>query len=128
MEALTRAEEQVMHALWSIEKGFVKDVLEAFPKPKKGEREPAYTTVSTIIRILEQKGFVDHEAFGRAHRYYPKVSKEAYSTRSLQRMKKDYFKGSAQGLLSHFIEREDLSMTELDALLKLIQERKQAER
>lgn len=127
MEPLTRAEEQVMQALWGIEKGFVKDVLEALPRPKGREQAPAYTTVSTIIRILEQKGFVGHEAFGRAHRYYPKVTKDTYSTRTLERMKKDYFKGSAQGLLSHFIEKEDLSIKELDALLKLLNERKQAE-
>ncbi len=117
-----------MQALWGIERGFVKDVLEAFQRPKGQGRSPAYTTVSTIIRILEQKGFVGHEAFGRAHRYFPKVSKEAYRTHTLERMKKDYFKGSAQSLLSHFIEKEDLSVTELDALLKLINERKQGDR
>ena len=128
MEALTKAEEQVMQALWSIEKGFVKDVLEALPRPKKGESAPAYTTVSTLIRILEQKGFVDHEAFGRAHRYFPMISKEVYSTRTVRKVMKDYFGGSARGMLSHFIEREDLSIEELDALLKLIRERKLAER
>ncbi|MEZ4738634.1 MAG: BlaI/MecI/CopY family transcriptional regulator [Flavobacteriales bacterium] len=72
MEPLTRAEEQVMQALWSIERGFVKEVMEALPPPERGESAPAYTTISTIIRILEQKGFVDHEAFGRSHRYYPR--------------------------------------------------------
>lgn len=126
MEVLTRAEEQVMQALWSIGKGFVKDVLEALPPPKRGSAPPAYTTVSTIIRILEQKGFVGHEAFGRSHRYHPLVTLEDYRTRTLGRVVKDYFGGSTSGLLSHFIARENFSMEELEALLKLIQERKKA--
>lgn len=124
MERLTKAEEQVMQALWRVGKGFVKDVLEALPKPKRGTAPPAYTTVSTIIRILEQKGFVGHEVFGRSHRYYPKVSQEQYSTRTLKRVVRDYFDGSAKELLSHFIGRNDLSMEELDELLRLIQQRK----
>lgn len=124
MEQLTKAEEQVMQALWKVGKGFVKEVMEALPRPKRGESSPAYTTVSTIIRILEQKGFVGHEAFGRAHRYYPKVDREHYSTRTVQRVVKDYFGGSAQGLLSHFIQRNDLTVQELDELLKLIEQRK----
>ncbi|MEB0249697.1 BlaI/MecI/CopY family transcriptional regulator, partial [Mucilaginibacter sp. 5B2] len=66
---LTRAEEQIMQVLWQLEKGFVKDVLDVLPEPK-----PAYNTVSTIIRILETKGFVDHNAFGKSHEYYPIVS------------------------------------------------------
>lgn len=124
MERLTKAEEQVMQALWKVGKGFVKDVLEALPKAKRGAAAPAYTTVSTIIRILEQKGFVDHESFGRAHRYFARVSREQYSARTVQRVVKDYYGGSAQGLLSHFIERNDLSMEELDELLRLIEQRK----
>ncbi len=115
-----------MQALWSIGQGFVKDVLEALPKPKRGASVPAYTTVSTIIRILEQKGFVGYEAFGRAHRYHPLVTREAYRSRSLGRLVKDYFGGSTTGLLSHFIEKEDLSVEELDGLLKLIRERKKS--
>lgn len=128
MEPLTRAEEQVMQALWSIERGFVKEVMEALPPPKRGESAPAYTTISTIIRILEQKGFVDHEAFGRSHRYYPTITRDDYSTRTVRKVVKDYFGGSPQELVSHFIQREDLSTADLDALLKLIRERKQAER
>ena len=125
MDALTKAEEQVMQALWSIEKGFVKDLLEALPTPKRGTSKPAITTVSTIVRILEQKGFVGHEAFGRTHRYFPKLTRQDYRSRTVDRVVHDYFGGSAQGLLSHFIEREDLSTTDLDALLKLIKTRKQ---
>ncbi|HRH68637.1 MAG TPA: BlaI/MecI/CopY family transcriptional regulator [Flavobacteriales bacterium] len=125
MESLTRAEEQVMLALWGIGKGFAKDILEALPKPKRGGAKPAITTVSTIVRILEQKGFVGHESFGRAHRYYPLVSHQEYRSRTVDRVVHDHFGGSAQGLLSHFIQREDISTSELDELLKLIKQRKQ---
>ena len=120
MERLTRAEEQVMQALWKLGPSFVKDLVPVMPKPR-----PAYTTVSTIVRILEQKGFVDHEAFGRSHRYFAKVGKEAYGDRSMKRILRDYYAGSAGKLMSFFIERDDLDMEELDAILKMVQQRKQ---
>ena len=119
MERLTKAEEQVMHALWKLGPSFVKDLVAAMPKPK-----PATTTVSTIVRILEAKGFVDHEAFGRSHRYFAKVSKEVYSGRSVKQLVRDYFGSSPQQLVSFFIEREELNTEELDAILKLIREKK----
>lgn len=119
MERLTKAEEQVMQALWKLGPSFVKDLVPAMPKPR-----PAITTVSTIVRILEEKGFVDHEAFGRSHRYFAKVTREAYSGRSIKQLMRDYFSSSPQQLLSFFIEREDLDTKELDALLKMIQEKK----
>ncbi|MBP6311292.1 MAG: BlaI/MecI/CopY family transcriptional regulator [Flavobacteriales bacterium] len=125
MEQLTRAEEQVMQALWQIEKGFVKDVMEAMPKPVRAAKAPAYTTVSTIIRILEQKGFVGHEAFGRAHRYHPIISRDQYGERTIKQFTKNYFGGSAHELLSHFIEREDLSAEDLDELLILIKKHRE---
>ncbi len=125
MERLTRAEEQVMQALWSVGHGFVKDIMEALPKPRRGVAPPAYTTISTIVRILEQKGFVGHEAFGRSHRYHPLVSREQYRERTLAQVVRDYFGGSAGSLVSHFVEREELSAEELDELLKLIAQRKQ---
>jgi predicted transcriptional regulator len=119
MERLTKAEEQVMQALWKLGPSFVKDLVAAMPKPK-----PATTTVSTIVRILEEKGFVDHEAFGRSHRYHAVVSKEAYSARSIQRLMRDYFAGSPQQLLSFFIERQKLDARELDSILQLINDKK----
>ena len=73
IKELTRAEEQIMQVLWQLKKGFVKDVIDALPEPK-----PAYNTVSTFIRILETKGFVDHSAFGKSHEYFPIISKEQY--------------------------------------------------
>lgn len=74
MRELTRAEEQVMQILWDLDKAFVKEIVEKFADPK-----PAYNTVSTIIRILQEKGFVDHETFGKSHRYFPLVDKETYT-------------------------------------------------
>ena len=119
MERLTKAEEQVMHVLWKLGPAFAKDVLAAMPAPR-----PAITTVSTIIRILEEKGFVAHEAFGRSHRYHATISKEVYGDRSVKKLVKDYFGGSPSALISAFIEREQLDASDLDEMLKLIKDHK----
>jgi BlaI family penicillinase repressor len=115
MKELTRAEEQVMQVLWQIEKGFVKDILEQMPKPK-----PAYNTVSTIVRILETKGFVDHRAFGKTHEYFPKVSRQVYTRFYLNNMVKGYFDGSVVSLVSFFAKENQLKANELDELRKKI--------
>lgn len=119
MERLTKAEEQVMQVLWKLGPSFVKDVVAAMPKPR-----PAVTTVSTIVRILEEKGYVGHEAFGRSHRYHALLNKDSYGQGNAKRLLKDYFGGSPRQLLSHFIEREELDARELEELLKLIQAKK----
>lgn len=119
MERLTKAEEQVMQVLWKLGPSFAKDVLAAMPAPG-----PAITTVSTIIRILEEKGFVAHEAYGRSHRYHAVISKQAYGDRSVKKLLKDYFGGSPTAMVSAFIEREQLDASELDGLLKLIKDHK----
>ena len=119
MEQLTKAEEQVMQVLWKLGKGFAKDVLAKLPRPR-----PAITTVSTVIRILEQKGFVGHTAFGKSHQYHPKVTKEAYSDRQLNKVVDDYFNGSLHGLVSSFVERNELDLDELDDILKLLKAHK----
>lgn len=108
-----------MQVLWKLGPSFVKELVAAMPKPR-----PAYTTVSTIVRILEEKGFVGHEAFGRSHRYHANVSKEAYTGRSVKRLLRDYFGGSPRQLMSFFIEREELDAQELDAILKLVRNKK----
>jgi len=119
MEQLTKAEEQVMQVLWKLGPSFVKDLTAAMRAPR-----PATTTVSTIVRILEEKGFVGHEAFGRSHRYHALVSKEAYSAKSIKRLMRDYFSGSPKELLSFFIEREKLDADELGSILKLIKDKR----
>ena len=115
MKSLTNAEEQVMQILWGIKKGFVKDILELFPEPK-----PAYNTVSTIVRILEKKGFVSYTAFGKTHEYYPLISKDDYKRKYLQQFVKNYFGNSLQELVSFFSQDESISAEELEEITKII--------
>lgn len=119
MKDLTKAEEQVMHILWELEKAFVKDILEKFPEPR-----PAYNTVSTIVRILETKGFIGHEAFGKSHQYYPLVTKNSYRKFSMNQMVEGYFEGSASSLLSFFVKDKNINSKELDELLAIIENAK----
>lgn len=117
MKELTKAEEQIMHVLWFLEKAFVKDIIERLPSPK-----PAYNTVSTIVRILEKKGFVGHEAFGKTHLYRPLVAKEDYTQRFLQSFVKDYFDDSYQELVSFFARDRNLTVSELEEILTALRE------
>jgi predicted transcriptional regulator len=119
MKDLTKAEEQVMHTLWKLEKAFVKDVIEEFPEPK-----PAYNTVSTIIRILEKKEFVDHKAFGKTHQYFPIVSKEDYTKHTAGQLVDNYFGGSFKNLVSFFVKDNDMTVKEMDELMKVIESKK----
>ena len=120
MTTLTKAEEQVMQILWVEKEGFVKDLLPHFPEPR-----PAYNTVSTIIRILEKKGFVDHRSFGKSHQYYPVVSKDQYRDDRFSYLMKDYFNNSMQQVLSHFGKKGSLNLKEADEIIKLMEEIKQ---
>jgi predicted transcriptional regulator len=122
--SLTRAEEEVMQILWKIEKGLVHDVLARFPDPK-----PAYNTVSTVIRILEQKGFAGHKAYGRTHEYFPLISKREYTRSSFRGFMKNYFSDSYKSLASFFATEEKLSLKELEDIRKTIDDeiRKQKE-
>ncbi len=120
MNTLTKAEEQVMQILWEEEEGFVKDLLQKFPEPK-----PAYNTVSTIIRILEKKGFVAHRSFGKSHQYYPLVSREKYRNERFSGLMKDYFNNSMKQVLSHFGSSGSLSMKEADEIIQIMEELKQ---
>ncbi len=120
MKELTKAEEQVMHILWNLERGFVKDIIEQFPEPK-----PAYNTVSTIVRILEKKEFVGYKAFGKTHQYFPLVSKEAYTKYSANRLVDNYFDGSFKNLVSFFVRDHDMTVKEMDKLMQIIESRKQ---
>lgn len=117
MRELTRAEEQVMQVLWEIEKGFVKDILERFNDPK-----PAYNTVSTIVRILQDKGFVSHKAYGRTHEYYPVISKNEYRKSHMSNFVKDYFSSSYENMVSFFTQEKKISLREMEEIMKLMQE------
>ena len=121
MKELTKAEEQIMQILWKIEKGFVKDILSKMENPK-----PAYNTVSTIVRILESKGFVGYEAFGKSHRYYPLVSKKAYSKFRLNDMVRNYFSNSPGQLVSFFAKNNRIKLEEADEIIKMLEELKKS--
>lgn len=113
MKQLTKAEEQIMQVLWDLQLCTVKDVIEKLPKPK-----PAYNTVSTIVRILEDKEFVAHKPFGKGYQYYPLVKREAYTNQSLHKLVDGYFGGSFKSLVSFFVEKNDVDITELAHILK----------
>ncbi|MCU0244236.1 MAG: BlaI/MecI/CopY family transcriptional regulator [Acidobacteria bacterium] len=117
MKELTRAEEQIMHVLWFLGRAYVKDIIERLPEPK-----PAYNTVSTIVRILERKGFVGHEAFGKTHLYRPLVAKEDYTQAFLRGFVRDYFDNSYQDLVSFFAKDRDMSLAELEDILGALRE------
>ncbi len=112
MKELTKAEEQVMQLLWKLEKGFVKDIIEQMPVPK-----PAYNTVSTIIRILEKKGFVGHHAFGKTHQYFPLISRKEYTRSFMKNFMRNYFSGSFQEMVSFFAKEDNMSLGDLDELM-----------
>ena len=116
IKELTRAEEQLMQILWQLKKGFVKDVMEQLPEPK-----PAYNTVSTIIRILETKGFVGHTAYGKSHEYYPVISKDEYQNFASDKLLNGYFDNSVKRMFSFFVQKEKINVKEADEIMKLIE-------
>jgi BlaI family penicillinase repressor len=112
---LTKAEEQIMQVLWQIEQGFVKDVIDVLPDPK-----PAYNTVSTIIRILEVKGFVAHHSFGKAHQYYAIITKEDYKRHATEKLLGNYFENSVESMFSFFVKEDKIDLSDVDEILKMI--------
>jgi BlaI family transcriptional regulator, penicillinase repressor len=116
MKELTKAEEQIMHILWRIEKGFVNEIIDNLPEPK-----PAYNTVSTIVRILEKKGFVDHNAYGKTYEYFPTISKEKYTKNFLKGFVENYFSNSYQNMVSFFSKNESLSTKEMEEIIEMLQ-------
>jgi BlaI family transcriptional regulator, penicillinase repressor len=119
LKELTKAEDQVMQILWDLKSGFVKDIIEQMPEPK-----PAYNTISTIVRILETKGFVDHKAYGKTHEYFPLISKDKYTKFYLNNLLKGYFDGSFQNLVSFFAKENKLDSKAIEKLLDEIKNQK----
>lgn len=117
MKELTKAEEQIMQVLWKMKKGFVKDILDRLPDPK-----PAYNTVSTIVRILEKKGFVGYVAYGKTHEYYPIVQKKDYTKAFLKNFVGGYFSNSYKQMVSFFAQEENLSLKDMEELQRIIEE------
>ncbi|HAK28382.1 MAG TPA: transcriptional regulator [Sphingobacterium sp.] len=108
-----------MQELWEMGRGFVKEIIDRLPEPK-----PAYNTVSTIVRILETKGFVRHESFGKSHQYLPKISKEEYKKGITGKLLTNYFDNSPKRMLSYFLEENRLDIKELDDILSIIERNK----
>lgn len=113
MEKLTKSEEEIMLILWQLERAFVKDIIEQFADPK-----PHYNTVSTMIKILQDKGFVDYKAYGKTYQYFPIIKKETYFKSGLKPLLKNYFDGSAKQLISFFVKEKNISVQELETLVR----------
>ena len=114
MNKLTNKEEEILHALWNLKKAFVKDIIFTLPDPK-----PHYNTVSTIVRNLEQKGFIKHEDFGTTYRYSAAVSKEDFVKQNLKKDVKKYFDNSYKSLVSSLVESNEISIEEVKELIEL---------
>lgn len=115
MKSLTKAEEQVMQVLWKLDKAFLREIVEAMPNPK-----PHQNTVATLLKILSEKEFVGIEVLNRHHQYYPLVSKEEYSKKSMKQLVKGYFEGSFSNVVSFLVKENNISVEELEGLLKQI--------
>jgi BlaI family transcriptional regulator, penicillinase repressor len=113
MKTLTKAEEQIMHAIWKIKEGFIRDIMEALPAPR-----PHQNTVATILKILVEKEFAGIRVFGRQHQYYAQVSKDAYSKATMKTLVKSYFGGSFSDAVSFMVKENNLSLEDLEALLQ----------
>ena len=123
IKSLTKAEEQIMLILWKIKKGFIKDIIKHI-----SDKKPAYNTVSTIVRILEKKGYIKHIVYGTTYQYLPAVSKEKYRTNCVQELIKKYFNNSFSSLAHCFYKKENIDIAEVDEALKMLEEIKNKNR
>ena len=120
METLTQAEERIMQIIWDKGRGIVRDFMAGMEEPV-----PPYSTVSSVVRILEKKGFVGHKAYGRTHEYFPLISKAEYRQQSFRRMMGDYFGGSPENIVAYLVQEENLSKDEIEGLLNAIDQDEQ---
>ncbi len=123
MKTLTKAEEQVMQALWKSGRAFLRDILDLMPSPK-----PHQNTVATLLKILVEKKFAAITVLGRQHQYYPLLSKEEYSKRTMKQMVKGYFEGSFSNVVSFMVKENNISVEELESLLQQIKKQKNAKK
>ena len=115
MQKLAKREEQIMQVLWVLEKAFVREIIDELPDPK-----PHYNTVSTIVRILEDKGFIGHKSYGNTHQYFPLISKESYQKEEVGNVLKNYFDNSYQKMVAYFAKEEKISPDELEEIIRMI--------
>ncbi len=119
IKELTRAEEQIMQILWDMDKGFVKEMIARMEAPK-----PAYSTVSTIVRILVKKGFIGYKVYGNTYEYYPLISREAYKKFEAERLLSSYFDDSVESLVSFFVSKKKLNMSEAGKIISILEDLK----
>jgi predicted transcriptional regulator len=115
LPTLTRAEEEVMQIIWELDRCLVRDVID-----RLGDPDIPHSTVSSVVRILEKKGFVDHKAYGKTHEYFPIVTKEDYAQHGVKSLMEKYFSGSPKKLVSFLVQSEDMNLKELNELLKTL--------
>ncbi|MEW7277798.1 BlaI/MecI/CopY family transcriptional regulator [Aquimarina sp. 2201CG1-2-11] len=119
MKQLTKAEEEIMRWLWQLEEANVATIIEKMPEPK-----PAYNTISTIVRILENKEFVGHRKQGKGYIYFPIIKKEEYSNQSINKLMNNYFNGSFRNMVSFFVKKNDMDIKDLEQILKELNKEK----
>jgi len=119
LPTLTKAEEEVMQIIWQLGRCMVKDVID-----KLGDPEMPHSTISSVVRILEKKGFVDHKAYGKTHEYFPIIAKDAYAQHGVTSLLDKYFSGSPKQLVSFLVQSKDMDLKELNDLLKILDDPK----
>lgn len=120
MERLTKKEEEIMHILWRLGKGLVRDVIDKMPPPK-----PPHSTISSVVRILEEKGFVGHKAYGKTYEYFPLISKDQYRKSYMKDIVRDYFANSYKDLVSFFAREEKISDDDLKDIIQMINKKEE---
>ena len=118
MEELTKTEERIMQILWKLQKAFVKDIIDQLDE----EPKPPYNTISSIVRLLEKKGYVNYKAYGKTYEYFPAISKDEYTKTTFSKMLSGYFDSSPASLLSFMVKEEKLSEKDIEEIKKLINE------
>ena len=119
MKRLTRKEEELMKILWKLEKAFVKDIVEFYPDPK-----PHYNTVSSLVRLLQDKGVIGYTQYGNTYQYHPLISKEEYRSSFMSQVVSDYFDNSYKSAVAFFVKEKELSDSEIEELIRMIKEGK----
>lgn len=115
IKELTRAEEEVMQILWRLKRSFIKEILEKFDEPR-----PAYSTVSTIIRILQEKGFVNYKVYGRTFQYFPVISKDDYRKTQMSSFVRNYFSNSYQKMVSFFAREDSITVKDMEDIMAMM--------
>ncbi|MGN6637530.1 MAG: BlaI/MecI/CopY family transcriptional regulator [Mucilaginibacter sp.] len=119
MQKLAKREEQIMQAFWNLGKAFIKEIIPELPDPK-----PHYNSVATMVKILEEKGFLSHESIGNIFCYYPVITKEDYQKHAMKDIVSQYFNNSYPSMLAFFAKEQEISESELNEILEIIKSNK----